>query len=200
MRITLLNKNPFIYTGNAYLIRGDKNSLDDVNTLIDTGSDFYIQDEINSIYTGAGKRAIEQVLITHNHFDHSGGLNLLVKKYAPKVYAYSHGDFITNLLQDNDQIKVGNNMFQVIHTPGHSNDSLCYYNHDEQVLFSGDSPIDIKTTDGTYTEEFIKALERLASLKIKIIYPGHGNPIRENANTIIKNSLELAIKSKIISS
>ena len=76
MKVTLLKKNPNIYTCNAYLVRGNWNAISDVNTLIDIGTDSYIYEELQTISTGVGKRRVEQVILTHEHFDHASGLKI----------------------------------------------------------------------------------------------------------------------------
>lgn len=190
MRIIVIKTNPEAYSCNVYLILGDFNKLDDVNTLIDTGSDGYIISEIKNIYTGAGKKPVEQIVLTHSHFDHTGGIKALIENFNPKILAYNKESYVSRTVLDDDTIRIGDSQFQVIHTPGHSFDSICLYNYEQKVLFSGDTPIDIKTTDSTYSSEFIIAFQRLASLKIDCIYPGHGTPITESPELCIKNSMK----------
>lgn len=55
MKIANLTLNSGIYTCNSYLVTGDFNSMDDVNTLIDTK----IMDRIWSALTGVGKKIVE---------------------------------------------------------------------------------------------------------------------------------------------
>ena len=196
MRITRLKNNPNKYSGNSYLIRGSNNYIKDVNTLIDTGSDNYILKEIGTIYTGVGKRAVEQILLTHNHFDHAGGVKFISKIYNPKVYAFTKDIRVTNLLHDEDKILVGDRIFRVIYMPGHSNDSVCFYNYDDKVLFSGDCNLNLFSDDNSYSDEFLSAFEKIVALNINIIYPGHGEPIVNNINTMLKDSFNLATKTK----
>lgn len=200
MRITVLKSNPLIYTCNSYLIRGDNNSLSDVNSLIDTGSDGYVIDEIKSINTGAGKKIIDAIFVTHCHFDHTGGIKHIKKAFNSLVYSYHCEPFTDIGLKDDDMVKMGDSVFHVIHTPGHSQDSVCFYNYDQKVLFSGDTPIDINSSFGSYSVEFIEAFERLASLKVQAIYPGHGAVISESAESILKNSFMNIRKASLLKS
>ena len=85
---------------------------------------------------------------------------------------------------------MGDRYFEVIHTPGHSNDSLCFYCAEDGVLFSGDMPIHIMTVEGTYIPEYVEALDRIARLKIYIIYPGHGEPVTEQPLDMIRETLK----------
>jgi glyoxylase-like metal-dependent hydrolase (beta-lactamase superfamily II) len=198
MKIFMLKKNPLVYSCNVYLILGDWNKLSDVNTLIDAGANGFIIEEINNASTGVGKKRIEQVIITHEHFDHAGGLKYIKKEFNPNVYSYTKLEYGDNLVKDGTFLQTGDKYSMIIHTPGHSNDSICIYNEEEQVLFSGDTPLFIKTTYGTYTSEYVLALERIAKLKIKSIYPGHEDPIINGADTVLKATLENVRNSKII--
>jgi len=59
MKVTVLKKNPKVYSANAYLVRGNWNAIADLNTLIDIGTNGFIIDEIETISTGVGKKRIE---------------------------------------------------------------------------------------------------------------------------------------------
>lgn len=198
MKVSLLKKNPLVYSCNAYLVRGNWNAIDDVNTLIDVGTNDYIYDELQTISTGVGKRRVEQIILTHEHFDHAGGCKFINEIYKPKVIAFSQLECVTQQAYNYMPVKIGDRDAIILHTPGHSNDSICVYCEEEQVLFSGDTPLNIKTPGGTYIPKFVDVLEHLVKLKIKTIYSGHDEPITENANKIIRYTLDNVLKSKII--
>ena len=194
----MLNNNNGVYTCNVYLVLGTWNALEDVNTLVDTGSDGNLLPEVEKIYTGVGKKGVDRVILTHDHFDHSGGLPAINKKYKPEVYAFS-GDHMKYLpLTDGQIIRMGDRDFEVIHAPGHSSDSICLYCKDERVLFSGDTSIQINSPGGTYEKAFVNALERLSTLDVETIYPGHGSPITRNAEEVLQHTL--TIVKKVITS
>ena len=71
MKVTNLTEGSKIYTSNVYLILGDFNGIDDVNTIIDSGRDSSIFNKITMINTGLGKKQVDQIIITHCHFDHN---------------------------------------------------------------------------------------------------------------------------------
>ena len=87
-------------------------------------------------------------------------------------------------------MKIGDRKFEVIHVTVHSNDSICIYNEDEQVLFSGDTPLDINTCEGTYDSKFVEVLEYLVSKEISRIYLGHGKPILNNCRGMLEKTLK----------
>lgn len=199
MKVIKLNSNPLTYSCNAYLLLGDWNTIDDMNTVIDTGADGYLISQIESINTGLGKVPVDQVIITHNHFDHTGGLKSLVANYKPKIYSALNVEGAeTNILKHNQEIKIAEGWCRVIHTPGHSTDSICIYCEKNGILFTGDTTIHIHTDDGTYTKDYVQSLKLLAELDVKIVYPGHGSPISSNPKEMIKNTLKIVRNSHII--
>lgn len=198
MRVTLLKKNPRVYSCNAYLLRGDWNTINDINTLIDCGTDGYLLDEIDTISTGVGKSRIEQIILTHEHFDHSGGVKYILEKYNPVVISFAHLPYTNILASDGLMIKVGDTMAEIFHTPGHSHDSICIYCPEEKLLFSGDTPVNIKMPGGTYTKGYVDALERISSLDIEIIFSGHDSPYTDNVNEMLDNTLRIVKRSKIL--
>jgi len=190
LKIINLTKNSTTYTSNAYYIRGEWNTLEDINTVIDTGRDPAFFDAIDKIYTGVGKTPVERVLLTHNHYDHTSNLKEIVKKWNPPVYTKSRSNnYTTNIVKDGDVIKVGDSDTIVIDCPVHSSDSVCYYIPSQKILFSGDTNL-INLSDSDFQPDFVKCLEKISSFDISIIYPGHGDPITFNCNKKIKQSIE----------
>ena len=70
--------------------------------------------------------------------------------------------------------------FQIIKTPGHTPDSVCFYNAEEHIMFTGDTLFagTIGRTDlpgGDYDSEIRSIMEKLIFLPGEtVIYPGHG--------------------------
>lgn len=190
MKVIKLITNPILYSSNAYLILGTWNKISDVNTLIDTGSDGYILDHIEKINTGVGKKPVDKVILTHNHFDHTGGTRDLKQKFDAEVLSFTATPYTTRLLKPGENLLLGDCYFEVIHTPGHSSDSISLYCKSDGVLFSGDTNLRIHQPDESYSEEFIQTIERLSRLKINVIYPGHGEPLDENPERMIRQTLQ----------
>jgi glyoxylase-like metal-dependent hydrolase (beta-lactamase superfamily II) len=179
-----------VYTSNVYMIQGDWKRISDVNTLIDVGNDPSIMEVIKTIDTGVGKKKVEQVILTHDHSDHTGILPLIIKEYNPVVYAYSpFMEGATHILRDGAILRLGENYFEIIHTPGHSSDSIALYNEDHKVLFVGDAPVIIHGSNGCYEEDFINALKKLCQKKIEVIYFGHGDPVLSDGHSLLIESL-----------
>ena len=198
MRVIQLARNPSNYTCRSYLLLGDWNQIDAVNTLIDPGTDGYIMDEIDKIYTGCGKFPVEQILLTHNHFDHAAAAGLLKQKYGAKVYARVPGPEVDELLKDGQVLRAGDDYLDVLHTPGHSSDSVAFYCQSQKLLFSGDTQLRIRTAGGKYTREYVDTLLKLTQLDIGLVYSGHDEPFDRDVRSIILNTLQNVRNSEIV--
>lgn len=139
------------------------------------------------------------ILLTHGHYDHILAVEDIRKKYGIKVYACSEEqkmllDPSVNmsgffgggcsvrpdvLLKDLDVFTAAGFSIQMIHTPGHTVGSCCYYIEEEGVLFSGDTLFygSVGRTDfpGGSTAEIVRSLHKLVdSLPEETeVYPGH---------------------------
>jgi glyoxylase-like metal-dependent hydrolase (beta-lactamase superfamily II) len=197
MRVTPLAVNPAAYSSNAYLVRGDRNDLGDVNTLVDTGIDEGVVAAIRAVYTGAGKRPVEKVILTHGHFDHVGGVEAIRREFGAVFYGSGANPHADRALADGEGTRIGDREFTAIHCAEHSHDSILLYSRADGVLFSGDTPIDIKMPGGAYQRRFLEVLERLALLDLRTIFPGHGPPV-DGANAVIARTLEVVRKSPLV--
>jgi glyoxylase-like metal-dependent hydrolase (beta-lactamase superfamily II) len=189
MKIFNLTANSKNYTCHVYLILGDWNTLDDVNTLIDAGREPNLIHLIKNISTGVGKKPVDQVILTHCHYDHTGMITEIKKEFNPLLCAYHTYQKADICLKGGEMIKIADRMCEIIHTPGHSNDSICIYCEHDGILFSGDLPLNIRDVNATYQDDYVRVLENLASKEINAIYTGHDNPITNNAKEMILNSL-----------
>ncbi len=189
MKIVALQKHDRIYSCRSYLILGDWNRIQDINTLIDPGTDGFVLAEIERLSTGFGKVAIEQIILTHNHFDHSAGVMAIKKRYGAKVLAFSDLPGLDELVEDGRFIKAGDDVLEVIHTPGHSSDSICLYAPAAKSLFAGDTQLKAHGAGETYSEAYLAGLLKLADREIKTIYYGHDEPLNSGCREAILASL-----------
>lgn len=140
------------------------------------------------------KAKIKYVFETHFHADFvSGHLDLSKKANAPIVYGpTAQPAFDAHLATDGEEFKVGKLTFRVLHTPGHTMESVCYLlldeNGKEKALFSGDTLFigdvgrpDLAQKAADMTQEQL-AEQLFDSLRNKImslpddviVYPAHG--------------------------
>ena len=157
---------------------------------------------------------ITKVIFTHAHLDHIGGILSLKSDYRNKFTLYCHEDekdylllpdnryisplmgaeiqapFIDQTLHNNEQLNFGDFNFQIIHTPGHTEGSLCLYDEEKKILFSGDcvfpegsfGRVDFP---GSNSEKMIQSLEIVSSLEAESLYAGHMNPLLTGAKKSI---------------
>jgi glyoxylase-like metal-dependent hydrolase (beta-lactamase superfamily II) len=193
--ITLHRESDSDYSCLCYWVLGDHNEEGDRNTLIDAGSSNlanlgYFMREMSIVPKGIGKMAVEQVILTHEHFDHAGGLPGLDRQFAPLTLSWLPNGARHQALVDGMRLRVGDREALVLHTPGHSQDSICIYVPEEALLFSGDTLFRISDTKGSYPRAYMESLERLSRLEIRTVYPGHGAPIRGDVGAFIRASIE----------
>lgn len=182
------------YSCISYWLLGESNLPADRNTLIDTGSTdpanvAYFLGEMANQAKGIGKRAVEQVVLTHGHFDHSGGLRAIDDQFAPDVYAWHPAGRAAHPIKDGMALTVGDQSAVLLHTPGHSEDSVCVFLPGTGTLFSGDTLYRISDHLGSYPQAYLDSLERLSRLDVRAIYPGHGSPITRDASGFIRACL-----------
>ena len=150
-----------VYQENCYLIKKGNNGL-----IIDPG------DDIDSILEMIGDTKIEAILITHAHFDHIGALEELESKlHVPIYYHNINGELNYKELVDikEDIYKTNSFTFKVIYTPGHRNDSVCFYFYEYDIMFTGDFLfyLSIGRTDMEYADKY----EMIKSINLIKTYP-----------------------------
>jgi glyoxylase-like metal-dependent hydrolase (beta-lactamase superfamily II) len=196
VRIFNLTEGSAVYTCNAYLVLGTYSAIPDVNALVDAGNDPCVRERLERAPTGVGKRKLDRILLTHSHYDHAGQVPLLQQSYGAEVLAgspYLAG--VDRVLRGGDAVRMGDRAFEVISTPGHTDDSLCFYCEQERLLFAGDTPLVALTPEGSYEPGFVAALEGLCQRRIDAIYFGHGPPLLAGAATALRRSLDNAQES-----
>jgi glyoxylase-like metal-dependent hydrolase (beta-lactamase superfamily II) len=141
-------------------------------------------------YLAATEQAeIGVATITHHHADHSGNLKWAKEFLDAEISIPQGGRRLlkgripkqVNQLADGDVVDMGGGVdLQVLATPGHSIDSLCYYLEDEGVLFTGDTLLGSSTTTVWDLGDYRRSLERLLELpNLQVICPGHGKIVND---------------------
>lgn len=163
---------------------------------IDSGEDFERYRWMLRGYLAAVEKA-EIMLsgLSHHHADHSANLKWLQDEFGASIHLLRDAEPLlgprlpetgVEYIAEGDQIEVsGSVKLQVMQTPGHSVDSVCYYLEDEGVLFTGDTILGGSTTTIIDLSEYMATLERLRNLpNLKVLCPGHGT-IMENPGEVI---------------
>jgi glyoxylase-like metal-dependent hydrolase (beta-lactamase superfamily II) len=173
----VLAPNPGVMTGpgtNTYLV-----GIDEV-AVIDPAVDD--QAHIDAI-VGCGGDRIRWILCTHTHPDHFPGAAPLKERTGAEVLAFASRDGLEVDAEIDEGFLIEATEFRLraLHTPGHASNHLCYMLEEERLLFSGDhimqgSTVVIAPPDGDMAA-YLQSLERLLSLRLRYIAPGHGHLI-----------------------
>ena len=119
------------------------------------------------------------VINTHTHFDHVIGNDQTAEITGAKIVQHKNSQLHKDIaVSDGDIIEIGSIQLRVLHTPGHSQDSICLL-LDDQFILTGDTlfvgncgRVDLPGSDAK--EMYYSLFDKLASLDEKlIVYPGH---------------------------
>jgi len=160
---------------------------------------------------------VSLIINTHTHSDHIGGNQIIQKRSGCGIALHKAGRYFidiqddwstwwryydqeanffncTKTLEDGEIVAVGPHEFQVIYTPGHSSDGLVLYNKNEKMLISSDTlwendiPVMTLRVEGSMALfQVLESLEKLESIDVKRVYPGHGKPFGNMNKAILKS-------------
>jgi len=176
---------------NSYLIESDK------KILIDPGHQHLFGNVLRGLDSlNISSDMIDLVLATHGHPDHLEAataftsptmFTMHLREYeyilslAGSYYKIPEPDFF---LKAGD-LKIGNELFEVIETPGHSPGSICLYWGSRKVLFTGDvvfqqgiGRTDLPGGNGNQLKESIK---KIMELDVEYLLTGHGGIVSGRA-------------------
>lgn len=173
---------------NCYIVTDEK-TLD--CAVIDPGADAStVMDYLESAHLKCAC-----IMLTHGHFDHTGGADDLMEETGATLYMCKKDDGVTiggsyyrydapagtHFYAEGDSVCVGGMTFTVLETPGHTPGSvtlLCTQEGEDSVLFTGDTLFrdSCGRTDfpNGSAEQMMLSLRRIASLPGDYeVYPGH---------------------------
>ncbi len=181
----MLDCNTYVITGNPGVI-------------IDPGNDMFLNDRLDGLRKdGIDAGSIGIIANTHLHIDHcnaneafkeiSGAkitLHPIQKENydfvvigGARIFGITPTEFTEDAIFDSDRLAIGDAEWEMILSPGHSPDSICYYNRTEKILICGDVLFDMNTgrvdLPGGNGDELKKTIESLSKLDIELLLPGH---------------------------
>jgi glyoxylase-like metal-dependent hydrolase (beta-lactamase superfamily II) len=178
-----------LYRGGAYLLG---------NVLLDCGPPATAQ----AVLDWLGGRTVDALLVTHHHEDHSGGAALLLAKrglvphiHAAGVAPLAHGyrqELYRRLVWGRPThvearplppvVDTGGVRLEVLETPGHSPDHVCFYDRSRGWLFTGDLFLGERQRylrDDEDLEGIIASLRAATSLPLQRVFCAHRGPLRD---------------------
>lgn len=198
------------YDSNVYLLKDAKFAL--IDTGMNHSNDLYMKLKSHVDFDD-----IQIIINTHAHYDHCGA-NPLFKNAKVLIHEadreelengkfYGTGKMFNagsplkydQTLKNGEIIDLGEINLEVLHTPGHSPGSICLFNKERKILFSGDTlfshgsfgRVDLK---GGSKTELIKSLDGLSNLDFETLYPGHEIPVETQGKQHAFMAFEIAEK------
>ena len=183
-RITAPNPSFMTASGtNTYLIGDAQVAVVDPGPAIDS--------HIEAIQSAAAD-AIAVVAVTHTHPDHSpAALALAAATGARRLGNPLEADdgfqdttFVSDRIFAHDEVhELGGCRVRALHTPGHVSNHYCLLVEEDGVLLTGDhmmqgSTVVIIPPHGDMGD-YMRSMEMLLDYDIRLIGPGHGDPIEE---------------------
>jgi hydroxyacylglutathione hydrolase len=123
---------------------------------------------------------LTDILVTHHHADHTGGIAELKQKHKCRVVAplaeAGKIPLVDETVREGDKAKVGNLVSNVIETPGHTAGHITYWFHGDKLAFAGDTLFSIgcgRVIEGTMPMMWA-SLKKLRDLPgDTLVYCGH---------------------------
>lgn len=192
-----LNANHFVFNGRQKVLI-DTGYISDFEE-----TKRFVQD------LGVDLREVDRIVSTHSHCDHIGGNKRIQDLSRCKIAMHKIDKFFINSkddwatwwryydqeaeffrvvisLEEGDCVFLDELKLEVIHTPGHGAGMIALYSPKEKFLISSDALWDgdlgvltIRVEGSIAPFLALNSLEKLSTLGVDRIYPGHGPPIIE---------------------
>jgi len=195
MEIHNVTEGAETFTSNAWLAVGGRNVLVDAGSADDERTVGRIRDHVDSL---------DAVALTHQHGDHVGSLDAVLDGFGASLAAYDDHPRRDVALRDGDEVRVGDEACEVVHTPGHATDHIALVG--EGVVFTGDVVVynDEAFSDGSFgrtdipgasRETLVESVRRLLDTlpaSVDGMYAGHGDAYEGDARGVVERALERA--------
>lgn len=167
--------NPSEWTGptgnNTWLLTGREPALVDAGT--------GLAGHVDAVARALAGAALARVFVTHWHPDHVKGLPALKDRWPSLAVVEAAGA----------PVPAGDGVLEIVPTPGHAPDHLCFYDREAGDLYCGDlarrgGTIVIPASRGGDLRAYLASLRRVRDLQPARLLPGHG-PIVDDPIALI---------------
>jgi hydroxyacylglutathione hydrolase len=194
---------------NTYVIKGNP------SVIIDPGSAMFLPALIDGLRKdGIDPKDIGIIANTHLHADHCSankafkdlsGASITLHSIQDKFYEFVFLDsimafglpadeFREGICLEDNALSLGNAELELMPSPGHSPDCVCFYDRSDKILICGDVIFERNTgrvdLPGGSADELKKSIEKLSQLDIEFLLPGHmgivsgAEKVKQNFNFI----------------
>lgn len=173
-RVLANNPGPFTGPGtNTWILDDGEGSV----VVIDPGP--VDSRHARAVMEKVGRRELIAVLVTHTHIDHAPLANPLARDMGVPAVGYAPGpQFEPDIrLLDGAIFDVGSLPLQVVYTPGHSDDHLCF--RARNAVFTGDHIMGGSSVMVESMGPYLASLEKLKGTGIERLHPGHGDEMKD---------------------
>jgi glyoxylase-like metal-dependent hydrolase (beta-lactamase superfamily II) len=197
---------------NTYVVKGSP------GIIIDPGNTEFLPSRLDGMRRdGIDPAGVGVIVNTHLHMDHCGANEAFKKLSGAKIalhpvqkenyrlvvvdgarlFGMEPAEFTEDYLLDAGLLHFGGVDLELVPSPGHSPDCVCFYDRAARVLICGDVLFEMNTgrvdLPGGDEEALKKSIERLSLLDIEYLLPGHmgivsgAEKVRENYDFIVHN-------------
>jgi glyoxylase-like metal-dependent hydrolase (beta-lactamase superfamily II) len=200
------------YSCNIYVIKGD------YLTIVDPGNDYTGYMDLFKL--GYRPEQIKKIVLTHGHRNHcmgafellraypgfaeGGGFELILHPESPRELKEVAKKFDCRVteVKGGETLELSGQEWEVIYTPGHTIDGLCFNHPSSKTAFTGDMVMPHAMADadekaGGRLDHYLFGIKALLKKDIANLLPGHGIPVYSLGNRVVEQTYE-SLMLKII--